>query len=586
MDGATSGVTISGLRMSLNLPSAGEVGVAIQVDGAGNRVLRNTFDGFMGGAIAVESGATDTVVVNNRINAGGGHGVHNRGAAHTAITNNTILQRCRDGIRVDGASVRVSVQNNVLDSNGSSSDTSCGSGNRGGAEIAVQDAAVRDTVVDYNNTYHPFVPDQAYAWGGTPMGLAAFRTTSGQGQHDRDAWSSKDVIDSANSAAPGYPSTDFAGNARIDDLGVPNTGAGLVPFADRGITETLRGPLVQATVTLDAVASTVKIDASKSVPGTVAIASYTFDFGDGTRITQTSPIASHRYTQWGDFTVDTRATGADGRYSRTSQQVSVLRPTGTFGLLSIYNLRYVYVRPGNTDLIPEDSGLTAAGQFDVVDAGSGRVALFSRATGKYVSDYTAGSGRLEMYRIFAGDAERFTLVRNADGSISLQSGASGRYISILTHAAPYLVANRTAIGPWEKFYQVKVTDAARSLKANVNGKYVAAESAGAKPLIANRAAVGPWERFDIIDLGNEQVALFSRANNHFVVAESAGAKPLIANRAAVGPWERFRLVRNSDGSVSFRSAINRRYVVAESAGSKSLIANRVAIGPWEKFTLG
>ncbi|WP_246277998.1 PKD domain-containing protein [Phytohabitans rumicis] len=377
--------------------------------------------------------------------------------------------------------------------------------------------------------------------------------------------------------------------ARADDPTVANTGAGPIAYADRGAKESVKYPLALIDVTMDLSARSVRVDASRSQPGWTPIASYEFSFGDGTVITQASPIASHTYTYDADFPVSVKAIGTDGRSASKADIVTIRRSAGTVGLLSQYNLTYVASSSTSGSLfVPHQYGLTAAGQFDLVSTDSGQVALVSRALGKYLTVNIDSSGvpSLSAWQTRLGDAELFTVVRNADGSISLKALVNNRYVSIQSPDSPFLVADRVKIGPWEKFFQVAVSDATRSLKAGVNSRFVAAESAGTKPLIANRTAVGPWEQFAVIDLGNGQVALFSRVNNRFVVAESAGTKPLIANRTAVGPWERFTLVRNSDGTVSLKAAINGRYVVAESAGTKPLIANRTAIGAWEKFTLG
>ncbi|MFC0526665.1 right-handed parallel beta-helix repeat-containing protein [Phytohabitans kaempferiae] len=585
MDAATSGVTVSGLTRSAVLNEPVQDAVGIRVDGVGNRVVGNTLAGFTGAGIVVEPTATDTLVVNNNVNNGAGYGIHNRGAARTAITNNSVRERCRDGIRVDGASTGVSVQNNVLFANGlSHANPGVCVGEVGGPEIGVYGTAVHGTVVDYNNTHHAYLPAQAYRWGGTVMGLAAFRSASGQGQHDRDTGVANDVIDSANSSAPGYPAADRAGRARIDDPGVPNTGAGPVTYADRGTVETFRSPVARMAVTLDAAISTVTIDASASAPGTAPIGSYQFILGNGARVTQTSPVLSYRYTSWGDFNVTTIVTGTDGRTGSVATTVSVLRPTSTSGLLSLFRLVYATVRPGNVDIVADEMGLSPAGHFDIVEAGSGQVALFSHATGKYVSAI-ADADRLYMTRLTVADTERFTLVRNADGSISLRSVATGRYVSLLTESAPFLAAKATTIGVWEKFHQVDIRNAARTLKALVNGKYVSAEGAGTKPLIASRPAANTWEQFDVIEVGNGHIALFARANNRFVAAEGAGTQPLQAKRLAVSTWERFTLIRNPDGTISLKAAVNNRFVAAEGAGTKPLLAGRTAISTWEKFAL-
>jgi len=581
IDAASSDVHVWDSHVTSYDGVATDPSVGIQVDGARNIIAGNTVSGFTGAAVALGPSASGTEVVNNQIDGGAGHGIHNRGATGTAITNNTVRDRCLDGIRVDGASTGVSVQNNVLTTNGS-----VGSGNcrDTGAEVGVYGNAVRDIVVDYNNADHYYSPSPSiYAWNGTQMSLAAFRAASGQAAHDRETGNARDAIDSANSAAPGYQPRDRVGRDRIDDPAVPNTGAGPVPYADRGAIETVRSPVARTSVSLDLAESSVKVDGSASEPGIVPIASYQFSFGDGTTVTQASPVVSHRYAKPGEYVVSTKVIGTDGRSATRTDLISVLRRTGTVGLLALSNLQYVALAPIGPGLQANQSGLTKTGQFDLADAGSGQVAIFSRATGRY---FAAGSAAVTTTSVKVDRPEKFTVLGNADGTISVKSVATDRYLGAASANSFFLVPDKTTIGTAEKFYRVNVADNERTFKAGINKRHVTAESAGSKPLIANRTAAGLWEKFTLVDLGNGQVALFARVNNRFVVAESAGTKPLIANRTTVGPWERFTLIRNTDGTVSLKAAINNRYVVAESAGTKPLIANRTAIGPWEKFTLG
>ncbi|SCL57198.1 right-handed parallel beta-helix repeat-containing protein [Micromonospora peucetia] len=583
MDAASSDVLVS--RTTVGTGATNTNGVGIQVDGPRNTILGNVVLGFSRAGVAVGPGAADVEVVNNEVRNGTGYGIHNHGATGTAITNNTVGYNCLGGIRVDGASTGVSVQNNMLTSNGRLGQPHCVGSPPDEGEIGVHGDAVTGTVVDYNNTYHFTSPSGvAYSWNGTRMGLAAFRTASGQAAHDRDTPNPRDRYDSANSAAPGYRPEDRVNAPRVDDPTAPNTGAGPVAYADRGAVETVRTPLARTSVTLDLAAASVTVDATASVPGFTPINSYQFSFGDGTVVTQASPVASHRYANPGEYAVSTRVTGPDGRSNDRTDLVSVLPGTGTVGLLALHNLRYVSPPSQNSTVLGLDqAGLTAAAQFDLADAGSGQVALVSRATGRYVSADTAAVELLTMTRTRVDTTERFTLVRNADGSISLRSVSSGRYVSPLSETSPYLIANQTTVGTSAKFHQVKVTDAARSLRALVNGRLVTAESAGTKPLIANRTATGTSERFDVVDLGNGQVALFARANNRFVTA--ADGLPLIAGRSTVGSWERFTVVRNREGTVSLKAVANGRYVTAANAGASPLAANRTGIGPAEKFTL-
>ncbi|SCL16595.1 PKD domain-containing protein [Micromonospora rhizosphaerae] len=581
MDAATSGVSVRlGNIVSSSSDNFADHSHGIHIEGPGNSVVGVNVNGFTGAAIAVEAGATGTVVANTQISGGAGYGIHNHGATGTAISNNSVRSRCRDGIRVDGASTGVSVQNNVLSSNGMFGQSYCDPNGEPGAEIGLYGDASRDTVADYNNVYHHASPSaSAYSWNGTPMGLAAFRTASGQAAHDKDTPWTYDAEDAANSAAPGYPSTDRIGNPRADNPARPDSGAGPVTYADRGPVETLGSPASRFNVALDLGTTSVTVDASASTPGYVPITSYVIDFGDGTVVTQATPVATHRYPATGTYTVSVKVSGSDGRAHDSRQSVTVARRSGTVALLAQSGLRYV-AASANAGLIADQAAPGGTAQFDLADIGTGRVALFSRATGRYVTS----SNALVANGTWVDTTGWFRLLRNTDGTVSLRSTGS-TYVSAPSTTSP-LTANATTIGTREKFYLVNVTDADRSLKAKANGRFVTAESGGNRPLIANRTAVGPWERFDIVDLGSGQVALLARANNRFVCAESRGTLPLIANRTAVGAWERFSLVRNSDGTVSLKAAINGRYVTAESGGAKPLIANRTAIGPWEKFTLG
>ncbi|MFG2056545.1 PKD domain-containing protein [Micromonospora sp. NPDC048930] len=581
-DAATSGVTIDRLNVVSADTSARE-SAGIRNGGPGNTIVNNLISGFGSAAIAVGPGATGTVVANNDVRGGIGYGIHNRGATGTAITNNSVQGRCQDGIRVDETSTGVSVQNSYLISNGLFGQSYCPSSGPGGAEIGIDGAG--DTVVDYNNTYHNASPSgAAYSWNGTRMSLAAFRTVSGQATHDIDTPSSRDREDSANSAAPGYQATDRLGTARADNPAVANTGAGPVPWADRGATEFYGNPFARFNTALDLGTGSVTVDASASTPGYVPITSYVFDFGDGTMVTQDTPVATHRYAALGDYNVSVQVSGSDGRSSTaTPQAVSVLRRTGTVGLLALTSLRYAAAASTGSQLLADQPRLGATAQFDLADAGGGQVALLSRAAGRYVS----GNGTLIPAGTWASTAERFHLLRNTDGTISLQAAANNRYVTAASATAA-LVADATSIGAPQRFYRVNIADSGRSFKSRANLRYVRSDGANAKPLIASSTSVGLWERFDLVDLGNGQIALLAQSNNRFVTAPSAGTLPLIANRTGVGTPERFTLVRNSYGTVSLRAAVNNRYVTAPSAGAKPLIASsiRIGMGSWQRFSLG
>ncbi|SCE77438.1 right-handed parallel beta-helix repeat-containing protein [Micromonospora saelicesensis] len=580
MDASTSEVIIDDTLVSTDpkhAPSGG--GVGIRIDGPRNTILSGDVAGFSGAAISVGPAASSTVIANNRIKGGIGYGIHSRGAVGTAIANNDIQDRCLGGIRVDGASSQVSVQNNVLRNNGAFNQGYCDPQAPEGAEIGVYDEAPSGTVIDYNNTWHQSTSATGYSWNGTRMGLTQFRTVSGQAAHDRYTADVRENIDSANSTAPGYQDLDTDGKPRRDDPAVANTGAGPIAYADRGTAESVKHPVASFDATVDLGTSTVRVDASASTPGFTPIDMYEFSWGDGTSVTQSTPIATHKYATPGTYDVTVSPRGTDGLSGSSTEKVSVLRRTASVGLLALSTLRYVGAAP----MRPNQAGLTAAAQYDLADAGNGQVALVARANGRYVTQLANESLSAESQAV--GAAEKFTVVRNSDGTVSLKA-SNNLYATADPSGALTLSASRSTISAQEKFHQVPVADANRSLKASVNGRFVIADGAGVKPLIASAATAGSWERFDFADLGNGQIAIFARANNRFVSADGAGAKPLIAKASTASTWERFTLVRSSDGTVSLKAGVNNLYVSADGAGSKPLIANRPTISTWERFILG
>src|SRR5205085_7085042 len=95
----------------------------------------------------------------------------------------------------------------------------------------------------------------------------------------------------------------ISGHPREDDPTVANTGAGPVAYADRGDFEAIPGPHVQMTGSVDHANLTVTVDASATTPGWVPLVTFAFDFGDGTVVSQGTPVATHKYAQRGTYTI-------------------------------------------------------------------------------------------------------------------------------------------------------------------------------------------------------------------------------------------------------------------------------------------
>jgi hypothetical protein len=215
-------------------------------------------------------------------------------------------------------------------------------------------------------------------------------------------------------------------------------------------------------------------------------------------------------------------------------------------------------------------------QFQIVDVGSGNVAIRSLVNGKYVCAENAGASPLIANRTAIGTWEQFQLLNVGGGNVALRALINGMYVSA-GNAGDQLIANRNCVGPTEQFI-LNV-----SLRSFANGRFVCAENAGGSPLIANRTAIGTWEQFQLWNTSSGYFALKAKANGLYVCAENAGNSPLIANRGAIGTWEQFQWIPASGGHISLKALVNGRFVCAENAGASPLIANRTWSLSWEQF---
>ncbi len=320
LDAATSGVTVNRANVNANFSPGGK---GIDVTGTGNKVLNSTVRSVDTVGILVEPGAVNTVIANNSVGGIRGTGIQEAGGTGTAITNNDAVRACRWGIKISGTSSGASVQNNLARLSEANSSAPCDpSVTTPGVDIGVYDSAVTSTVVDYNNTYQSVASDYLYAWN-TPMNLADFRTASGQGAHDLNSTDQFMTYDCANSAAPGYQSTDYRGYSREDNPNAANSGAGPLTFADRGPSEFVTPATPRLALTSATTIGSITADASASTPGWAPIASYTFDFGDGSApVTQTAPVATHPYTRAGSYTVWVTITDTAGASSAIDQSAA------------------------------------------------------------------------------------------------------------------------------------------------------------------------------------------------------------------------------------------------------------------------
>jgi PKD domain-containing protein len=132
--------------------------------------------------------------------------------------------------------------------------------------------------------------------------------------------------------------TDVEGNGRIDDPGTPNTGAGARSYDDRVAYEFQPDPSdpsdepPTAVLSVTPATGTTPVEVTADASGSsdtdaTPIATYRFDFGDGTTVgPQAGDKASHTYTQGGTFTVT--VTDTAGLSSTATSQVTIKAEPG------------------------------------------------------------------------------------------------------------------------------------------------------------------------------------------------------------------------------------------------------------------
>ncbi|GIJ79492.1 S8 family serine peptidase [Micromonospora phaseoli] len=236
------------------------------------------------------------------------------------------------------------------------------------------------------------------------------------------------------------------------------------------------------------------------------------------------------------------------------------------------NGKFVTAASSTKPLVNNGSSMGTAQRFDIVDAGSGLVALRSRVNGLYVVAPTNGTKPLIASHKTIVTSAKYTIVNHTDGSVSLKSQINGKYVTASTSGSSSLMASKTSIGTNEKF-TIDAAPPIVSLKSKASGKYVVAASS-TKPLIASSTTVTKAAKFDVINQGDGFFSFRAHSNGRYVTAASSGTKPLVASSTSRGFWETFDFLNyNIDGTIFLRASDDQA-VSAGSAGTSQLISNK------------
>jgi len=299
----------------------------------GNVIRRNRWHDNQDTGEQMSSGSNNNVSVQNFSWANGDHGYDHVGSSGNAHIGDVAYANFHDGFSFEGNAPGGQVFDCIATDNGINTnefdlwvDSTSTSGFSSNDNILWNSNPQQP--VKYRNTMYTTVADYSAASGQDARTKQADPRFAGPASGDFHLQAGSPAIDDANSDVASWPAQDAEGKARSDDPSTPNTGLGPVTYADRGALE-FQGtsppnqpPVASLTVTPSSgtapLAVTASASGSSDPDGTIA--SYKFNFGDGTVVgPQSGSTATHTYAAgtWTASVVVTDNAGATGTASKT-----------------------------------------------------------------------------------------------------------------------------------------------------------------------------------------------------------------------------------------------------------------------------
>ena len=239
--GDSTGIHIKGNISRDNAREYARAATGIEVRGSsGNTVEGNITHDNEDSGMNIRSEANNNLVVNNLSYNNGDHGIDHLTASNGRIIGNSVYNNFKKGLEIEGNSVGLTIANNIAVDNGLTTNS---------ANIETSDTSVQGSTADHNVVFGGGV---LYTWNGVDYAsLDDLRAATGMetngieadplwvapGSGDFRLSAGSPAIDSADSGVSGALAHDLDGNARTDDPGTPNTGAGPRAFDDRGAYE-------------------------------------------------------------------------------------------------------------------------------------------------------------------------------------------------------------------------------------------------------------------------------------------------------------------------------------------------------------
>jgi PKD domain len=497
---------------------------------SGITVTRSTL-GNDGPAYDVYDTGTNVVLASDVMYAELGANVDAAGSGSLDVTADTLNRGCAGAVGIYGfpQNAVYSIQDNVFEAGPTTPAYCSGNGAAYAPAVTVDVAsnAVSSTTTDYNDFNFSTATGsntEAYDWYGTTYAtLAAFQAAVSQGAHDAvdptgdaqmflapgalSAPMTADAvpvatslsIGTANTAAPGYQSTDFYGRGSYDD---------------RGALEYVAPSLSAALTVYQTGGRAVQADAAASVQ-TDASALYTYSWGDGSSTTgpSTAAVSSHTYAHPGDYTVSVTVTDVFNDSSKASVLVqtagSDLTPvtptrvldtrhgTGTGGVIApVGSDQALTLKVAGVGAIPADATAVVLNITATDATATGHINAYAAGTTLPTPsnvNFVKGVNVADLAIVQIGTDGEIELYNGSPGTVDLVADTSGYfaptqadgYASLTPHR---LLDTRTATGGHEA--PLTGSDPVRLKVAGVGGVPTDATSAELNLTVASPTVAG------------------------------------------------------------------------------------------------
>jgi parallel beta-helix repeat protein len=247
--GGVTGSRIDGNESFANVDYDGAGATGIYLAGSpGNVIENNRTYGNQDTGIEVQSGSDDCVIRQNVSWSNGDHGFMQLFATGGLLLNNVAWGNHTEGFSVEGRSTGTRIYNSISLNRALAPESYC---------VFVDTSSTAGFDADYNIYWN--VADQPpIKFGGAAYpNVMAFQVATGIGpnsygaeprfvnpfQGDFHLRPDSPAIDAATTVVLGWVESDAEGRMRMDAPATPNTGTGLLPFADRGAHEFTDGTL-------------------------------------------------------------------------------------------------------------------------------------------------------------------------------------------------------------------------------------------------------------------------------------------------------------------------------------------------------